>query len=232
MTKKRFGTMAACLALVGAVAVGGTLALLTSQSNEVKNTFSVGSDVYPDQALTVDEAVVKQEADGSYVAVNETDNRTDGNVYNNLVAGTTVLKDPEFVLKAKSPVSWVVARIDGVAELKNVSGYFKANSGWYKYDETTHDVREMTDTDAIADGYYIYETTVNATETDVRIPSELFRTLSVGDVQAGEKLGDIYITGCAVQAVGDSIPEIIDGATAETIMSELPVEFTDDTYTN
>ena len=48
MTKKRIATMATCIALVGAVAVGGTLALLTSESKQLTNTFTVGSDYNSD----------------------------------------------------------------------------------------------------------------------------------------------------------------------------------------
>lgn len=59
MTKKRIATMATCIALVGAVAVGGTLALLTRESNTVTNTFTVGTG-YKEGDLSLREHDVNQ----------------------------------------------------------------------------------------------------------------------------------------------------------------------------
>ena len=42
MKRKNIVAMVTSLALVGVVAVGGTLALLTAQTNNVVNTFAVG----------------------------------------------------------------------------------------------------------------------------------------------------------------------------------------------
>ena len=77
----------AALALVAAISIGGTLAYLTSQTKEVKNTFTVGN-----VSITLDEAAVNpdgtQKEDGKTPA-----DRTDNNSYN-LLPGHTYLKDP------------------------------------------------------------------------------------------------------------------------------------------
>mgnify|MGYP000687842678 CR=1 FL=1 len=62
MTKKRIATMATCIALVGAVAVGGTLALLASESKQLVNTFSVSNGYDNENGdFLIEELPVKQE---------------------------------------------------------------------------------------------------------------------------------------------------------------------------
>lgn len=60
MKRKNMATMVTCIALVGAVAVGGTLALLSQGSNTVTNTFTVGKGYNQDTPdLSLDEAPVR-----------------------------------------------------------------------------------------------------------------------------------------------------------------------------
>lgn len=192
MTKKRFVTMATCIALVGAVAVGGTLALLTAQSNTVTNTFAVGEGFTdPSTALVLNESPVTQEADGDYVSA--AGSRVESNIYDQLVAGTTLFKDPKFDL-TEGPTSWIVAYIDNVdPKLSGTLG-----DGWIKVTGSGTYTTDKEDKTITGGTYYIYNTTVNA-ETD--IPA-LFTQLTVGDGATGN-LSAMTIKGCAVQAVGD-----------------------------
>ena len=62
MNKKRIVTAVTCCALVGAIAVGGTIALLTSNAHTLKNTFTIGNN-YPENALTLKEHAVERVTD-------------------------------------------------------------------------------------------------------------------------------------------------------------------------
>lgn len=195
MTKKRIATMATCIALVGAVVVGGTLALLTKPSNTVTNSFSVG-DGYPDvdEVLTLTESPVKQLANGNYV-VDEGD-RVRTNTYDKLVANATIAKDPKFTLATDSPESWIVAHIGTVDE--DLKGTVTSN--WIKVKlEDGKYVLDQEDKTVSSNTYYIYNVTVTP-QTDI---TALFTSLTVdGTVEAGD-MQSMVIKGCAVQAVGD-----------------------------
>lgn len=192
MTKKRIATMATCIALVGAVAVGGTLALLTAQSNAVKNTFAVGEGFNdPENALVLNESPVTQLANGDYVSSDGS--RVESNDYDQLVAGGTLFKDPKFDL-IEGPTSWIVAYIDQVDN--KLSG--NLNDNWIKVSVSDGTYSTSEDKTITGGTYYIYNTTVNK---DTNIPA-LFTELTVGDGATGE-LAAMNIKGCAVQAVGD-----------------------------
>lgn len=145
MKRKNMISMVTGLALVGVVAVGGTLALLTSETESLKNTFTVGDgydpgddDTKPDFVLWENE--VEQGADGGYVKKEENIRTDDGQMYSDLVSGTTLAKNPFFELKDRDadgktpPDSWVVAKInaDDVNQLTTNGVYFKdAGASWY-----------------------------------------------------------------------------------------------------
>lgn len=119
MNMKKIATMATCMALVGAVAVGGTLALLTKEDS-ITNTFVVGNGfpVDPEDPddenlpfFYVNETVVKmEESTGNWVADGLADpgrtimDQTYGPRKDNVeatknwkvTAGVELLKDPQF----------------------------------------------------------------------------------------------------------------------------------------
>lgn len=204
MTKKRFATMATCIALVGAVAVGGTLALLSAQSNEVINTFTIGNG-YGDNALTLDEATVEQvktgvENFGGYKAT-EDGERIDKNNYQNLVADTTLDKDPTFHLAEGSPNSWIIAKVTGVDALATkgitINGELPEGYGWLKLDTATGTATPIASYAELKDGYYV----TNAAIAGGRDTDDLFEQMKVGaNVTRGE-LNNIVVSGVAVEAV-------------------------------
>ena len=121
MTKKRIATLATCLTLVGAVAVGGTLALLTSGPKNITNTFAVSNSGYDEANMDfiVREHQYTQDESGNYDSTNVPTAPGQGLSYHNLVADTYLDKDPYFTLRnadnepgTTPPDSWVVAKID------------------------------------------------------------------------------------------------------------------------
>lgn len=208
MKRKNIVAMVTSLALVGVVAVGGTLALLTQPSNNVTNIFTVGNG-YTKTDIKLDEAPVVQVTEkenlGGYKATDGA--RTEGNTYANLVADTTLDKDPTFriVEGATSPKSWFVAKVEGVtgnADKLSVSAV-EAGNGWYEVSlkDGVYTYTPVTAGSQIKDDtYYIYDTAISAgDETD-----PLFTQLHVDAVAAGVNPGNIVVSGTAVEAVGDA----------------------------
>ena len=222
MTKKRIGTMAACLALVGAVAVGGTLALLSAQSNDVTNTFTVGSGYNQEEDPTpdfyLDEAPIVKDVEGENLGgYNETTGtRVKANTYADLVEGTTLAKDPQFHIDDECEVkySWIVAKITGFnatedAETKldfnDVTDETEGLTGtWYhvtKNQEGVYDYEAVTNENKTAEmvnnGVYIYSVPLQAGEST----KDLFQSLTVTNVKEGEELSNMVISGWAVEGV-------------------------------
>lgn len=212
MKRKNMAAMVTSIALVGAVAVGGTLALLSQPSNNVTNIFTVGAGYDADE-IKLDEDTVSQEISGAnlggYKGNNvAVENRVDGNTYSNLVANTTLDKDPTFRIvddedEKVSPKSWFVAKVDGLtanAGKLSVSGV-KADNGWYEvsFAEGEYTYTPVTAGNQIKEGsWYIYDTAISAGEAT----DPLFTQLHVDAVTAGTNPANIVISGTAVEAVG------------------------------
>lgn len=98
--KKKVVAAMMSVALVAAVGIGGTLAYLSSTSNDVKNTFTVGKgfDDTDGQALIVDEWLLDGTAD---------DRTQEDQTYENMTPGYVEKKDPTARLKAGSVESYV-----------------------------------------------------------------------------------------------------------------------------
>lgn len=208
MTKKRIATLATCLTLVGAVAVGGTLALLTSQSDKVTNTFTVGQGYLPDD-FYIDENQVKRDTGasnfGGYIEDGAT--RVKAIDYEDLVAGTTLAKDPTLHVKQSSTESWVVAKISGLTANAGKLSLEGTISGWYEVKDG--ELAEVTSAAELKDDtLYIYEETLGG-EDGATDSTPLFETVRVASsVEAGAEFTNIEVTGVAVEAVeGASLQE-------------------------
>ena len=125
MKKRKLMMTIMSLALVLVVAVGGTLAYLSDQSNQVTNTFNVGSGYEeeenpddpdnPHTGLWLDETA-KPES-GNPLEPSE-DNRTEtGVAYEEMMPGSVVAKDPTFHLTAGSTDSYVFAYVTGLDDI-------------------------------------------------------------------------------------------------------------------
>lgn len=180
MNKKRIVMAVTCCALVGAIAVGGTIALLTSNAHTLKNTFTIGNN-YPENALTLKEHAVERVTDvneenhdgysfGDYAKKNENDwvtadnSSTKGNSYTDVIPGSKLDKDPQFTLAQGSPNSWIIAYVDGIEEVesKGITINTVENGSWYKITVTGSEGTvssasvDSTAAKQITDGYYLY----------------------------------------------------------------------------
>lgn len=105
--KKKIALMATSLILVVAMAVGGTLAYLTSTTGTVENTFTVGN-----VNITLTEAPVDehgQKVDGDRVTANSY----------KLYPGKTYHKDPTVFVGNTSEACWVFVKVvNGIAAIE------------------------------------------------------------------------------------------------------------------
>lgn len=188
MKKQKIATVVTCCALVGAIAVGGTLALLSAPTSTLKNTFTVGEG-YPegdDNALQLKEHAVVMVDDnyegnrpfGDYaktaneVVADATNEK--GNEYKSVIAGATLDKDPWFTLAANSPDSWIIAKVDGVKNVADAGITIDTVTPaeevgtWHKVNVTKDEHEKITSVEiietpatTIADGYYLYKAAGN-----------------------------------------------------------------------
>lgn len=101
MKKKALALVLALTLLVAGI-VGGTLAWLTDQTAEVKNTFTVGD-----------------------INIGLTETTTDYK----MVPGNTIAKDPTVTVKANSEACWLFVKVTESTDLKNFITYAIAE-GW------------------------------------------------------------------------------------------------------
>ena len=101
MKKKALALVLALTLLVAGV-VGGTLAWLTDQTAEVKNTFTVGD-----------------------INIDLTETTTDYK----MVPGNTIAKDPTVTVKANSEACWLFVKVTESTDLKDFITYAIAE-GW------------------------------------------------------------------------------------------------------
>ena len=242
MKKQKIATVITCCALVGVVAVGGTLAMLTSESKTLQNTFTVGSG-YDDDAFLlkehgVDQIVTDDDATGGYkvgdyvknndvvLGVTGEPGEGDGNDYGDVIPNSKLDKDPWFELAAGAPDSWIVAAIDK-AELQALSGagitvdVVPDGTKWRVVtgSDGNWGVGDAVTKADFAGGtgtlYLIYNETLQGGETT----DPLFTQLKAGDTVTAITDSPLNIKGVAVQAlegvttVEDAINAIMADAT-------------------
>lgn len=139
MNKKKAAMSLMSLALVGAVAVGGTLAFLTDTTGKVTNTFTMGKG-YEDETDPEDPGKVLHTGlwldetkcptgDRYPTAIGETledrveasETGTPGVEYKELVPGDIMVKDPTFHMVAGSVESRVVMKVTGLDALNDLT---------------------------------------------------------------------------------------------------------------
>lgn len=141
MQKKNVLTMALSVSLVGVIAVGGTLAFLTSTTEKVTNTFTGSAGI----TMTLDEALVDE--DGKAIVGTGADRVTE-NDYDNILPGVEYDKDPTVTLTSiPTGGVYVFARIEGLdtTEADKYTVLADLSDQWEK----------VSDGDG-ADGIYVY----------------------------------------------------------------------------
>ena len=130
-SKKKVFVTVLCAAALVVASVLGTMAYLTSQTETVTNTFTVGN-----VAITLDET------DVTPMGVKDTDARVQGNEYK-LIPGHTYIKDPTVHVDENSETSWLFVKVDnGISDLEatgntTIAEQMKAK-GWTLVTGTTN----------------------------------------------------------------------------------------------
>lgn len=224
MKKKNVLMMAMSLVLVAVIAVGGTLAYLTSNTDTLTNTFTVGNGYDDDPnnpALKLDET---EKGVGSNPTVINPDNRTNENNYEAFAPGSKIAKDPTFYLKDGSPASFVFAKVTGVdtlvdtewiivsdleaASVQNDTPSALSNK-WQKVANADGElITGENPDDSKLDGYYVYVGAYNyttVTKQGYRSLDPLFKSVVVrSDLTNMDLIADantqIVVKGVAIQA--------------------------------
>ena len=155
MKKRQLAKLGLTVGLVGAVGVGGTLAILSQQSNTVTNTFAVGAGIKAEDVV-LDETDLQDKALDAEMSDNQ---RTQtGNAYNDLQPGMKLTKDPQVHVTAKAADSYVFAKLEnvdeylaamneGVADEDKSALIHGINTNWKLY---------QAETAGSLDGVYVY----------------------------------------------------------------------------
>lgn len=202
--------------LVAAVAVGGTLAYMTSKTDLVTNTFTVGNGYITDdeghQGLWLDETKIP---DGENFPTEIGEDRVDnGQTYSELLPGTEFVKDPTFHLTIdaegnKSVKSYVIAKVTDADAAVLASYIFKTNNV-DGFNTTWEKVANIGDEDAVLggnytfenngklDGYYLFANTIEGGQSTDPIFTHVLLNSNVTDLTASNNK-IVNIQGVAVQ---------------------------------
>lgn len=104
MNAKKIVTAGLALVMVAGISVAGTLAYLTSTTDEVKNTFTVGN-----VSIDLFEHVYDNESDALLTG---TENETKANEYETVIPGKTYPKDPTVEIQSGSQKCYVFVKVE------------------------------------------------------------------------------------------------------------------------
>lgn len=222
MKKRQLAKLGLTLGLVAAVGVGGTMALLTAETDEVTNTFTVGDGLTATD-LELDERNIK----------NLEGDRVKENRYENLTPSMSLVKDPQVRISAQAADCYAFIKVSGVDEFLNAMGgndvdHAKItgwNEGW-----------KCAKKEGEKDGIYYWQPNKEKEEGEKvsvganEFAQYVFMGIDLGkDAQlykeGGSKKEDgdipeIKIDACAVQAAGTN-----DTIAWQNAVNELPKDF-------
>lgn len=225
MKKRQLAKLGLTLGLVAAVGVGGTMALLTAETDEVTNTFIVG-DGLTAADLELDETNVDKTMVGDKIP-----ERDKTNEYVNLTPSMSFVKDPQVRISAKAADCYAFIKVSGVDEFLTAMGGENDDcamiTGW----NIGWKLAKKEVSEAKYDGIYYWQPNAGATEgLKVSVGNEefsqfVFQGITLGkdaelyneDGSKKETIPKIKIDACAVQAAGTN-------AWSDAV-SELPGEF-------
>ena len=175
MKKAKLLTTLAAVALIGAIGVGSTFAYLSSKTETVVNTFTVGNVV-----ITLDE----KDTDNSTPNAE----RDQANAYTDMIPGSPYEKDPTVHVAANSENCYVFVKVTGLDANKDALVINAFNTKLVKVDGSNN-----------KDGIYRYETVVTKSKNVQDIVVFNGFTLK-SDVVGGTTITNITVEACAVQA--------------------------------
>lgn len=186
MNAKKIVTAGLALVMVAGISVAGTLAYLTSTTDEVKNTFTVGS-----VAITLDEAPV--DANGKKT----TGDRVTANTYK-LMPGHEYDKDPTVHFKAGSEASYLFVKVEN-----GIAGAESTEEG-YKNIAVQITENDWAALNGVTGVYYMK---VNANTGDEDIDYPVFEGFTVSGALESDDLATyngktVTVTAYAIQADG------------------------------
>ena len=183
MKKSKIAVMLGTVVLLGAIGVGSTFAYLTSQTDEVVNTFTVGN-----VKITLDETDVDDSTPDA--------ERDVKNQYLDMIPGETYVKDPVVHVAPGSVESYVYVKIEGLDANQGILSLEGTALGkeWIKADDTEK-----------LDGIYVYAETVDTLKEEKTVDLKpLFEAVTLADnFVSGGTIANIKIEACAVQAGGN-----------------------------
>ena len=186
-TRTKVALTVLCALLLVTVSILGTLAYLTSETETVTNTFTVGN-----VTITLDEAKVDE-----YGVIKEGEDRVTANTYK-LIPGHTYVKDPTIHVAQGSEKCYVFVKVEngisGIEATSTIAEQLAKDSTWVKIEENS--------------GVYYYKDTVDARNKAVDVKTfESFTIKGDADftnvkVDGTEGATAIKVTAYAVQADG------------------------------
>ena len=147
MKKKNVLTMAMSVALVGVIAVGGTMAYLTARDDAVTNSFQFVTGDADGKVITV-ELEEPKPTDIGTATIKEGGSADKGWEYENVVPGQTLEKKPNVTVTAYTP-AYV---------------YIKVEEGNVAIDDSTFNTAKWTALNGVEDVYYHEVTADEITE--------------------------------------------------------------------
>lgn len=182
--KRKVSLLIVVAVLVAALAAGGTYAWLTSRTNAVVNTFTVGN-----VAITLDEARVQKDTDTS--TWRATSARVQQNTYEGIYPGAVLPKDPTVHVAAGSEEALVYVLIqDALNAAVPGSANYTVGPGWTEVQTAGNAAR-----------VYRYETPAHAGD-DLVVFDGVTISSAVTAEQMPQLTGDLSVTAFAVQAKG------------------------------
>lgn len=245
MKKKQIAQLGVALGLVGAIGVGGTLALMTQTSNAVVNTFTVGNALV-DGDITLDEAKMKnaEEGAGGVYEVSRTNPSDDSGYEYNKLGGTErvqanhyvdlqpdddIYKDPTVHIAKDTADCYVFINVSGIDDLASKGLTVDEKNNYLKVASNTYKWVPMEDTTTAGmDGiYYLADASGQVLVVNSEKAAQnymVFESLNAtadmyneGGVSKITAEDNITVTACAVQAKGTDF---------ESAKQALPEEFT------
>ena len=205
---KKTLVLVCCAALLVCISVGATVAYLTSKTDVVNNTFTVGK-----VTITLDETDVNEEGE------KDSDNRVKTNEYK-LMPGHTYIKDPTVHVAADSEPSYIrmIVTINDIADVKAVMGKYVEESvvngkflpeyfveGWD--DSVWVSTGVITEENGAATYEFRYKEIVTTEDTAAKDLPALFTKIKIPGEVTNEELAtleelEINVIAHAIQADG------------------------------